>query len=92
MNSLELDVRRQIESSEGLDDFINGKQSRLEVIVCGVPVYIYRMGDYAKLYYQLPFIVGYNYHNVSDFMNYAIPIISRMLAERKAQKISISDF
>lgn len=92
MNSLELDVRRQIESSEGFNDFIDGKYSQFEVIVCGVPVYIYRNVDCGELYYQQPCNAGYNYNDVSEYMKYAIPIISKMLAERESQRLPRSDF
>lgn len=92
MNSLELSIRCQIESNEGFNDFIDGKRSQFEVNVCGVPVYIYWNGDCGELYYQQPCIAGYNYNDVLEYMKYAIPIISKMLAERKSQKLPRSDF
>ncbi len=92
MNSLELEIKRQIESSEGFNDFIDGKYPQFEVIVCGVPVYIYRKGNCAGYHYQQPCNAGYNYNDVSEYMKYAIPIISKMLAERESQRLPRSDF
>ncbi len=92
MNSLELEIKRKIESSEGFNDFIDGKYPQFEVIVCGVPVYIYRKGNCADYHYQQPCNAGYNYNDVSEYMKYAIPIISKMLAERESQRLPRSDF
>ncbi len=90
MNKSEL--KQLIESSVGFDDFIDGKQSQLKVIVCGVPVYINRGDNNSDYCYQLPYKAEYNYSVAFEFLKNAIPIISRILNEKNTQRLTKSDF
>lgn len=90
MNKTEL--QQLIESSVGFDDFIDGKQSQLKVIACGVPIYIYREDNYSDYYYQLPYNAEYDYSAAIEFLKNAIPIISRILNEKNTQRLTKSDF
>ena len=87
MNNIELEIKRQIESNKNLNDFLDGKISRLIVVVEGVPVIIGRGDEYADFQYQLPFSAEYDYKKVVNFLQYASPILSKMLSERELHNL-----
>ena len=86
------DIKRLIESSETINDFISGGSSCLPIIVHRIPIFIYKEGIGGSYYYRLPYCEQYDYYKVAEFMRFAIPIISKMIEERREEKLSQPDF
>lgn len=84
MNKLE--VKKQIESSDLFNDFISNSNGKLDVTVMGVPIRIYKEEVGASYYYLFPYDEKYNYSDVADFMQLAIPVISELIEKRRKEK------
>lgn len=86
------DIESIIKNNEFVQDFLDGKEHPLICRVEGVPIAIYKEGIGASYFYKLPWDERIDYSKVTDFMKYAIPIISELVEKRRDEKLTKSDF
>lgn len=74
-----------IKTSPKLNDFINAPKGYIDFKVSNVPVYIFKEDIGVNYYYKFPYNEHFNYKDVVSFMKYAIPILSKILEEKRKQ-------
>lgn len=86
------EIEKQIKQSSLYEDFINNRSGKIGISVKGIPIWILKEEIGVKMYYQLPHDKKYDYSAVSDFLKYAIPVLSDLIEKKRLEKLTKSDF
>jgi len=88
------DVENIIRSNKEIENFIEGRSGVFNCNVDGVPISIFKENIGTSYYYncRLSWNEKFDYKKVSQFMKYAIPIISKMLEEERFNRLTRPDF
>lgn len=80
-------IEEMILNDKLFEKFVQSDAGYIEYKVCGIPIFIIKEEQGSRFYYQLPYNEGYDYNKVTEFMQVAIPIISKLIEEERAKKL-----
>lgn len=86
------EVENLINNSKQIQDFLAGTVHTLTCSVAGTHICIFKEDVGVSYYYKLPWNKNIDYTIVSDFMKFAIPIISKMIEEERNKNLKKPDF
>lgn len=81
------EIKTMIENNEGFQGFLNGDKASMSFNIDGVVVFIFKEDVGTSYYYKFPWYEGAKYNSASSFMRQAIPILSKMLEDRRLDNL-----
>lgn len=81
------EVKRMIESSENLSDFLENNCGCVDINVYGTSVKIFKAEIGVEYYYRCPYSSRADYAAIGEFMRYAIPILSALVEKEREKRL-----
>lgn len=80
-------IKEMILNDKQFEKFVQSDAGCIEYKVCGIPIFIVKEEQGGRFYYQLPYNEEYDYNQVTEFMQVAIPTISDLIEKERAKKL-----